>query len=139
MKYSPGRLSCPKITSPIRPWSLSSGAGGDLTWRKLVPALYHLEREKWLDERFAVLGIDRKEISDEEFRATLLRGAQKASRTGSMAQNEWEHFGTHIHRLKGDLADPTIYQDIKKFCDARAAEWKNSCPARFFTSPCRRQ
>ncbi len=32
------------------------GAGGDLTWRKLVPALYSLFRDQWLPERFAIIG-----------------------------------------------------------------------------------
>ena len=34
------------------------GAGGDLTWRKLVPALYSLFVDRWLPERFAIIGID---------------------------------------------------------------------------------
>ena len=36
------------------------GAGGDLTWRKLVPALYNLYLDKWLAEKFAVIGVDAK-------------------------------------------------------------------------------
>ena len=39
------------------------GAGGDLTWRKLVPALYNLFLEGLLPERFALIGLDRKEMS----------------------------------------------------------------------------
>ena len=36
------------------------GAGGDLTWRKLMPAIYNLFLENWLPQNFAVIGVDRK-------------------------------------------------------------------------------
>ena len=35
------------------------GAGGDLTWRKLVPAVFHLHADGWLPEQFQVIGVDR--------------------------------------------------------------------------------
>ena len=43
------------------------GAGGDLTWRKLIPALYNLYLDQWMPEHFAVIGVDRKDMSEEEF------------------------------------------------------------------------
>jgi|GEM_PF-1534148 len=49
------------------------GAGGDLTWRKLVPALYNLFLDDLLPHRFALIGLDRKEISEEEFRNTFTK------------------------------------------------------------------
>ena len=48
------------------------GAAGDLTRRKLMPALYNLVREKALDERFAVIGYSRAEQSDDAFSRTRL-------------------------------------------------------------------
>jgi glucose-6-phosphate 1-dehydrogenase len=39
------------------------GAAGDLTWRKLVPALYSLYLDDWLPEQFSIIGIDRKEMN----------------------------------------------------------------------------
>lgn len=41
------------------------GAGGDLTWRKLVPALYNLYVDHWLSKQFAVIGLDLQPMSDE--------------------------------------------------------------------------
>ena len=49
------------------------GASGDLTKRKLIPALYNLALEKRLPERFAVVGYARSEMSHEEFRAKMLK------------------------------------------------------------------
>ena len=39
------------------------GAGGDLTWRKLIPAMYNLHLDEWLPNEFALLGVDSKELS----------------------------------------------------------------------------
>ncbi|MGQ8337690.1 glucose-6-phosphate dehydrogenase [Sunxiuqinia sp. A32] len=47
------------------------GASGDLTKRKLVPALFELYRQKLLPEQFAVLGVSRTELSDAEFRTRM--------------------------------------------------------------------
>jgi glucose-6-phosphate 1-dehydrogenase len=44
------------------------GAGGDLTKRKLVPALYNLSAGKLLPEKFAIVGISREALSTDEFR-----------------------------------------------------------------------
>ena len=56
------------------------GAGGDLTWRKLIPAIYHLGADGWLDDRFAVIGVDlqadgRRELSRPP-RATACRAGR---------------------------------------------------------------
>jgi glucose-6-phosphate 1-dehydrogenase len=50
------------------------GASGDLTRRKLVPALYNLFLDKWLPERFAILGVDRKPLDDVTFSQKLRGG-----------------------------------------------------------------
>jgi glucose-6-phosphate 1-dehydrogenase len=42
------------------------GAGGDLTWHKLVPARYNLFLDKWLPDRFAVIGVDRGALQAKE-------------------------------------------------------------------------
>ncbi|MFN2219404.1 MAG: glucose-6-phosphate dehydrogenase, partial [Anaerolineae bacterium] len=58
------------------------GAGGDLTWRKLVPALYNLSLDGYLPARFAVIGVDRKEMTDDDFREHLRDGVDQFSRRG---------------------------------------------------------
>ena len=50
------------------------GASGDLTKRKLIPALFELYRQKLLPEKFGVLGAGRSKFSDEEFRDRMLDG-----------------------------------------------------------------
>jgi glucose-6-phosphate 1-dehydrogenase len=43
-------------------------AGGDLAWRKLVPALYSLHCSGWLPEHMTIIGVDRKEMDDSQWR-----------------------------------------------------------------------
>src|SRR5207253_8444334 len=57
------------------------GAGGSLTWRKLIPAIYHLSKDGWLDDRFAVIGMDRKALSNDEYRANLCSKIAEPCRT----------------------------------------------------------
>jgi len=47
------------------------GAAGDLTKRKLIPALYNLKKGDLLSDNFAVIGVARAELNDEEFRHRL--------------------------------------------------------------------
>ncbi|MDD5642963.1 MAG: hypothetical protein PHX53_15035, partial [Syntrophales bacterium] len=56
------------------------GAGGDLAWRKLIPALYHLFLDKWLPEKFLILGQGHRHMSEAEFRQHLRQGVDKFSR-----------------------------------------------------------
>src|SRR5690606_25822825 len=52
------------------------GASGDLTARKLVPALYNLYKDRHLPENFVVLGASRSALSDEEFRLKVVQESQ---------------------------------------------------------------
>ena len=47
------------------------GGGGDLTHRKLVPALYNLFLDHWLPQQFAMIGIDRIDLNDETYRQNV--------------------------------------------------------------------
>lgn len=53
------------------------GASGDLTWRKLIPALYSIYRQKLISSEFRILGVGRKIVSDKEFRAKIAGGLQQ--------------------------------------------------------------
>ena len=80
------------------------GATGDLTGRKLMPALYNLFAESLLPQDFAVVGYGRTEMTSEEFREHEAANVAKYSRTG-LDPEAWEHFARHVDYLAGDL-DP---------------------------------
>lgn len=85
------------------------GAGGDLTWRKLVPALYDLYVDKWLPERFAVIGLDRNSMGNEEFRRRLREGVAKFSRRGQVDDEAWGGFASSLTFINADFSDPAAY------------------------------
>src|ERR1035437_765958 len=58
------------------------GAGGDLTHRKLMPAIYNLYLDGLLPQKFEVMGLDIKNMSDEIFRKELRDGVDHFSRRG---------------------------------------------------------
>ena len=76
------------------------GATGDLTGRKLMPALYNLFVESLLPEDFAVVGYSRTEMSTHEFREHQAANVAKYSRTG-LDPGAWEHFAQHIDYIAG--------------------------------------
>ena len=58
------------------------GASGDLTWRKLVPALYALFHDHLLPEKFKVFGLGLGDMNDEQFRNHLRKGVDEFSSRG---------------------------------------------------------
>jgi glucose-6-phosphate 1-dehydrogenase len=85
------------------------GAAGDLTWRKLVPALYNLFVDKWLPGQFAVVGVDRKTMSDAEFRQRLREGVDTFSRRGHTDDATWDDFATRLASISGDFSDRATF------------------------------
>src|SRR5699024_8862108 len=68
------------------------GAAGDLTWRKLVPALYNLYLDNRLPEDFFIIGLDIEKMSRKKFREHLLEGVNKFSRRGKADNDRWKEF-----------------------------------------------
>ena len=79
------------------------GAGGDLAMRKLLPALFNLYLDHWLPEKFAIVGVDRKAMSDDEFRKHLRAGVDQFSRRGKTADKEWAAFAEHLNFHAADF------------------------------------
>ena len=93
------------------------GASGDLTKRKLIPALYNLALEERLPERFAVVGYARSEMSHEEFRQKMREAVSEFSRTGLKDEAVWQQFATTLYYVQGGYDGLEGYQSLKKFVD----------------------
>lgn len=84
------------------------GATGDLTARKLMPALYNLARERLLPSGFSVVGFARREKTDDQFRAEMKEAVTKFSREG--VQDEiWDSFARDLHYVTGSFDDADAY------------------------------
>lgn len=89
------------------------GASGDLTKRKLIPALYNLAREKLLPDNFAVVGYARRDIGTDAFRKRLK--ADTAEYAGSDMDAEiWQWLESRIYYQRGDLQTPEHFKDLGK-------------------------
>ena len=86
------------------------GASGDLTRRKLIPALFHLYRKKRLWERWRIVGVSRSPMSNEEFRQKMKEGVKEFARF-DYDEEEWEAFEQGIQYVAGDL---TQLEDLKQ-------------------------
>jgi glucose-6-phosphate 1-dehydrogenase len=88
------------------------GAAGDLTRRKLVPALYNLARNQLLSREFAVLGIAHGSMSEEEFRKKVVEDVrQYTGNDGDPDLIEW--FIRHTYYVTGEFEDKNIYPQLK--------------------------
>jgi glucose-6-phosphate 1-dehydrogenase len=88
------------------------GATGDLTQRKLVPALYNLFQKGRLESGFNILGYARRPYSQEEFRSKLRAGVETFS-PRTYQQALWEQFAAHLHYSQGDLEERQDFQHLK--------------------------
>ncbi len=98
------------------------GASGDLTQRKLVPALFDLFRSGALPPGFTVLGVSRTPMSDDSFRGHLLSAMQRFGRLNGAGDEEWERFASCLRYAAADPADPAEFPGLKNTLSALDAE-----------------
>jgi glucose-6-phosphate 1-dehydrogenase len=85
------------------------GASGDLTQRKLMPALYNLALQQLLPPETAVIGVARRDIGDDEFRERMLEGINSHSRTKPADADVWEGFARRVRYLSLSFDDGPGY------------------------------
>lgn len=100
------------------------GGAGDLAWRKLVPALFDLSQDRSLPDHFAIVGVDRLEMTQAVFKKHLNEGVNKFSRHGRAKVEQWKQFAKHLYYLSGDFKKLPTYQAIGRLCTQIESEWK---------------
>ena len=68
------------------------GGKGDLAWRKLIPALYHLFIGGYLPKQFSIYGVHYEKMAEKDYEAHLLEGVNTFSRTGKANLKQWKKF-----------------------------------------------
>jgi len=89
------------------------GGSGDLTKRKLIPALYNLAVENLLARDFAIVAFARRGMSDEEFRAQLSKDIRSFATGGSVDPAVWDWFQQRIYYVSGNADDPAAYERLR--------------------------
>ena len=90
------------------------GASGDLTARKLIPALYHLYLENQMPKPFRIVGFARREKTDAAFRDELKTALQQFSRTKPVDDTNWEKFAESLFYCQGEFSDANAYTKLAK-------------------------
>src|ERR1700722_17569140 len=90
------------------------GATGDLTARKLVPAIYNLAREGQLPGHFACVGFARREKTNEEFRSEMLAAVNEFSRNKPVDEELWKSFSEQLFYHHSEFHENEGYDSLAK-------------------------
>src|SRR5579871_1598246 len=110
------------------------GATGDLTHRKLLPALYNLALELPLPAGFSVVGFARRPYTDEEFRDQAMESINQYSRQKPVNPQVWDSFAAGIRYLQSDFHDPSGYDRLNNLLNALDQERGTSGNRIFYLS-----
>jgi glucose-6-phosphate 1-dehydrogenase len=89
------------------------GASGDLTNRKLIPALWSLYAARTLPEPFVIIGTGRTEMTDEAFRGKMREGVKEFARLKIPNDNVWSRFASSLVYVPGDPNDAELYAKLR--------------------------
>ncbi|MDT7687820.1 MAG: glucose-6-phosphate 1-dehydrogenase [Acidobacteriota bacterium] len=90
------------------------GASGDLAKRKLIPALYRLVQERLLPAEFAIVGLGRTPMSDDEFRDKMKASVVEFSESKSVDEEVWRSFAAGIQYLPSNIDQPESYAELAR-------------------------
>jgi glucose-6-phosphate 1-dehydrogenase len=105
------------------------GATGDLTGRKLVPALYNLMVDDLLPEPVVIIGVAREPMSTATFADRMLRRVSEHSRR-EVDPGSWERFAAKLDYVAGDFASAAMYDELRARLEAAKA--RGTCGNRLF-------
>jgi glucose-6-phosphate 1-dehydrogenase len=88
------------------------GASGDLTRRKLLPALYNLALDGALPRSFATLGVARRPKTDDSFRGEMREAVGKFSRRKPLEADVWSRLEAGLGYVQGSFEQPQTYRDL---------------------------
>ena len=98
------------------------GGTGDLTWRKLMPALFQAFRHGKLPPGGRILAVARDERSDEEYRQFIKERFVEVEKAKRPSDDEFARFAALLHYRRMDLSQPEHYAGLKDWIDVRGAD-----------------
>lgn len=100
------------------------GAGGDLSCRLILPALFDLYLDGQLPGRFLLIGVDRQDYSDESLADNYRQCVAEHSRHGAPETGKWQEFSRMIQYARADLTDESGYVRLKGVLTRKETEWR---------------
>jgi glucose-6-phosphate 1-dehydrogenase len=92
------------------------GGTGDLSKRKLLPTLFYIFRQDELPKEFAILGIARSKMTDDQYRDLIKRALQESSEE-PLEESKWTDFSNHLFYLSADSSRDESYLSLRKKMD----------------------
>lgn len=108
------------------------GGNGDLTKRKIIPALYNLFLENRLPEKFAIIGTSRTEFTDQKYCDFLLHGINEFSRTGKAKKEDWAKFSALITYQASNINDVAAFDKFNEKISLLKKEWKEDISTLYY-------
>ena len=106
------------------------GATGDLTARKLMPAIYTLYQKQQLPPEAFIVGVGRRDITPHDFRE-LMRAAVIAAHGDAFSDTVWQQMAAGMHYVQGFFEEPDMYAELVQVLE-RFDEVRKACVPRFF-------
>src|SRR6516162_5024919 len=107
------------------------GAGGDLTKRLVVPALYHLVQARKLPDRFAIIGVDHTDQTTEQWSQSLTKMLQTLTPANRIDASAWSWLTDRMHYMPADFTQAETFTHLEKLL-AKQREQNNIANALFY-------
>ncbi len=120
---TPGKSAVSEAVEPSKKSSISPadpctivifGASGDLSRRKLVPALYGLAAQNCLARRFAIIGFARTPMTDDAFQQAAVDSVKKFADSGTVREQECTDFSKALAYVAGEYHHPEAFEKLKQ-------------------------
>ncbi len=111
---SPGQDSSAKEHATI----LIFGASGDLTARKLMPALYALWKNGYVSDECPIVGVARREKTDDGFREEMQQAVLNSGNCGPVTPEDWTRFAERLFYREADLTNPADFLRLRQEVEA---------------------
>ena len=110
------------------------GGTGDLAKRKLIPAFYNLFLDNRMPDKFAILGLGRSPLTNDDYHARLKESLNEFSRRGKPEEDKWEKFNSCIAYLQSNINDEVSYQQLAEKIASLDEQWGQRVNRLFYLS-----
>ena len=110
------------------------GGSGDLTYRKLMPALYNLYLDDYLPVKFLIAGLGRTEYTNTSFRMHSKKGIEEHSRRKNKLKETWKEFSSCIEYMKADIGNDKTYKSMLSRVHKAEEQWKEKAVVVYYMS-----
>src|SRR5207237_9042069 len=110
------------------------GGSGDLTYRKLIPALYNLYIDNYMPAKFQIVAIGRTAFTNTTFRTHIKKGVQEFSRRKADEKETWNKFAQQVEYDVMDLESDKTYKALGAKIKKWEGEWNTKVTSIFYMS-----